>query len=262
MNYAIAPILIFAGFVPSIIWLLIYLLNDCHPEPKHRIIKTFLMSLLLALAAAILEELFVKCVRYFDPAYLYENSKAFYAWAAFIEEIVKFLAVFLIAVYSVDFDEPIDAMIYMITAGLGFAALENILFLFDAFRTSHDAGNAIAISFQAVSKVWLYRFLGATLLHTLASAVLGYFLAVAWFYRHHSKKIIIAGIIMATLLHFFFNLAFIIFDPTKSQDNFMPAFFISSTIIVCMIVLVAILFYKIKLHIQREAAECLKTNTV
>ena len=241
-------LLVVAGFVPSIVWLAIYLTNDSHPEPKSRLIKTFVMSLILALVAALAQELFVKSIRHFDPSYIFENSKIFYLWAAFVEEFIKFTAVFFIALRSVDFDEPVDAMIYMITAGLGFAALENTLFLFDSFNTSIQSGATVATSLTEAFKIWMLRFFGATLLHTLASGILGYFLALAWFYHHHSKKIITLGIIAASLFHFAFNLGFILFDSGQTGQSLYAAFVSSSALLGGMIVLVAVLFYKIKVR--------------
>ena len=46
------------------------------------------------------------------------------------EEVAKYLIIKIRILRDPEFDEPIDAMIYMIIAGLGFAALENILVLF------------------------------------------------------------------------------------------------------------------------------------
>jgi len=65
------------------------------------------------------------------------------------------------------FDEPTDAMIYCIIAALGFASVENLMILFKI--SFPDFGQAIGIMG--------FRFLGATLLHTLASAMVGYWLA-------------------------------------------------------------------------------------
>ena len=50
-------------------------------------------------------------------------------WAA-AEEILKYLVVRGKVLSDPEFDEPVDAILYMIIAGLGFAAAENILILF------------------------------------------------------------------------------------------------------------------------------------
>ena len=85
-------------------------------------------------------------------------------------------------------------MIYMITAALGFAAVENALFAFPLFHQNLLLGLEITTN----------RFLGANLLHALSSAIVGYFLARAWFspHRHHFVAI---GVIIASFLHATFN---------------------------------------------------------
>ncbi len=92
-------------------------------------------------------------------------------------------------------------MIYMITAALGFAAVENTLFLFGVL----DAGNVIS----GITTGDL-RFIGATLLHVTASGLVGFMIAIAY---HHGKVIksiaIIVGLALAISLHAAFNLAII-----------------------------------------------------
>ena len=47
-------------------------------------------------------------------------------WAA-IEECAKLLMFVLVAYYSVDFDEPVDALIYLITIALGFSDRKSVV---------------------------------------------------------------------------------------------------------------------------------------
>ncbi len=111
--------------------------------------------------------------------------------SAAIEEILKFLAAYLIVKKSRFFDEPIDAMIYMVVSALGFAMVENIASVFGA----NDLSDAIGIT--------ILRFVGATLLHALSSGLLGYYWA---------KSKIFRGIIYSTVLHGIFNYLIITFE--------------------------------------------------
>jgi len=116
----------------------------------------------------------------------------------FIEEILKFLAAYLVVRKSKFFDEPIDAMIYMITAALGFAMVENL---------------AIMLSIKVLSEAFgiiILRFVGATLLHALSSALVGYYWAKGLLEIRNWKLEIAKGIILATLLHTIFNYLIII----------------------------------------------------
>jgi len=89
---------------------------------------------------------------------------------ALVEEYLKFLVVKKTILKSPEFDEPIDAPIYMIVSGLGFATLENILLF---WKNTDAAYFPYLISF--------IRFISATFLHALTSGILGYFLAKSFF---------------------------------------------------------------------------------
>jgi RsiW-degrading membrane proteinase PrsW (M82 family) len=84
------------------------------------------------------------------------------------------------------------------------------------------------------------RFVGATLLHALASGLLGYFLALSWFFRHHRKKLVIVGLGMATLFHFAFNM---FLAETGQQIRGLA---MATTLLCVMAFLISILFDKIK----------------
>lgn len=174
--------LVLLGLLPSLIWLVFFLLEDrvC-PEPKRMVAKVFLAGAVSAIFAAI-PQLFIKLS--IIPAINIDDFSvlAFFIFAL-IEELVKFAAVYIVLYNEECFDEPIDAMIYMITAALGFAALENILYV-------ANANSELII--ESISM----RFVGATLLHAIASGFIGYF----WM-----RKKIATGIIVATLLHTGFN---------------------------------------------------------
>ena len=145
------------GFVPSIVWLNFYYREDCHPEPKHLLTKVFLMGIILSPLAILFQLLLIKCgtlsilekiclpIGFLQPA-----SPEFLLWSAFVEEIVKFYAVRLIILHDPAFDEPIDAMIYMIAAGLGFAAIENVLVVLQTtpdgfYVTINNAGGRVEL---------------------------------------------------------------------------------------------------------------------
>src|SRR3989344_7835994 len=130
MDYFQAATLVTLGFAPSLVWLSFYLRKDCNPEPKYLLIKAFLMGIIIAPLAVLLQLGFSELKNIFDFEFLYQGTPAFFLWSSFVEEFLKFFAIYLVVVRSPDFDEPIDAMIYMITAALGFAAIENMLVMF------------------------------------------------------------------------------------------------------------------------------------
>ena len=167
------------GIIPSIVWLTFFLFEDSkHPEPKRMILYVFIAGALsTALAAA--PEIYIQRVLSLGQEFTSSISLLFSF--AFIEELAKFIAVYLVVAKSKFFDERVDGMIYMITAGLGFAALEN-------------AFNLFGVDF--IVQVTLIRGIGATLLHALASGLVGFY----WM-----RGRLIEGLFFATILHAVFN---------------------------------------------------------
>lgn len=223
--------LIALGVVPSIIWLLFYLRRDAHPEPKHLVVKAFLLGIIFAPLALILQKAFLGLETYFPGLSIFATGGAlFFLWASIVEEFVKFFGIKHTILNDPDFDEPVDGMIYMIASALGFAALENVLIMIKIY----PEGIATALG------VWLLRFVGATLLHALSSAIAGYFLALAWFYHHHRKKLIVIGVCLASIFHFLFNL----FQSHISNE--VVALSYTLALLMVMAFLVSVLFDKIK----------------
>ena len=181
-----------AGVLPSMIWLWFWLREDNHPEPKWLILITFLGGF-LAVIASIFGEKFVGSFNFS------ENIK-YTLWAG-VEELAKFIAVGVIALNSDYNDEPIDAMIYCITVALGFAALENAFFLFQPIL----GGNYL----QGIVTGNL-RFIGATLVHVVSSASIGFALGYVFYKKYWVKVIaLIFGLVTAIALHSAFNLSII-----------------------------------------------------
>ncbi len=196
---------LFLGILPSFAWLVFFLKEDTHPEPKKMIARAFIGGVFAAVFAVGFQLVLKNLFQSFQIDDYHPLS--FFSFG-FVEEILKFLAAYLIIRKSRFFDEPIDAMIYMITVALGFAMLENIAIM----------SNMNALS-EALSVITL-RFVGATLLHALSSGLVGYYWAKAIIlsrglkpqteppfrlYGLQSRVLIFKGIVFATLLHTIFN---------------------------------------------------------
>jgi RsiW-degrading membrane proteinase PrsW (M82 family) len=224
-------VLVLAGSLPSLIWLAYWLRKDCHPEPKVLIAKVLLLGVILSPLAIVAQLMFVRFIEGFSgvDASLISDSPWFFLWASFVEELVKWLAVYFVVIRNPEFDEPVDAMIYMLTAALGFAAMENILVI----------SRILPEGVSAAVGIWTLRFAGATLLHVLSSALLGYFIALGWFYQGHRRGLFWTGVALATLFHWVFNL-FI------SQMHQSVSLAFSTLLLIAMAFCISALFDKIK----------------
>jgi RsiW-degrading membrane proteinase PrsW (M82 family) len=109
-------------------------------------------------------------------------------------------------------DEPIDWPIYLITAALGFAALENGLFL---LRPLSLGQNTVGLLTGEL------RFLGSTLLHTISSGTLGIALGISMHMQGFKRKLyVIFGLIVAITLHSVFNF----FIIRNSGNDYLKVF--------------------------------------
>jgi len=209
LNYSLY---IFFGILPSFLWLQFYLRKDVHPEPKSMVLKVFFYGMLFTIPASFLETIIFKIVSPLERFY-FPNSAIFilnvFLAIALVEEYLKFLIVKQRVLDDSEFDEPVDAMIYMIIAGLGFAAAENILILISAGNQGSVIGGFLRPLDTAflgeIFGISILRFFGATFLHALASAIVGFFIGLSFFEKKKRNKLISIGLILAVILHGLYN---------------------------------------------------------
>jgi len=193
------PVLFYAtvaGFVPAFVWLYFWTEEDCHPEPPSLLVSAFVSGMLaipVALLAQMGWQIIMKAILQDESV----TSVSVLVGFAAIEELSKYLLVMLVIFWRKDYDEPVDAMIYLIAASLGFAAFENVLYLLPEFAKNFELGLLTGN----------LRFLGATLLHALSSGVVGFFVAHHFCSRGISRLWgVFNGVCAATLLHTAFNI--------------------------------------------------------
>lgn len=122
--------LILVSILPGVLWLSYFYRKDRYePEPKKVIARVFFGGMLMVIPAGALELIgkdgLAAARSTGDLGLIF-----FYAFffIGLIEEGLKFLLLVLAVDYRKDMNEPVDGIIYGITVGLGFAALENLLY--------------------------------------------------------------------------------------------------------------------------------------
>lgn len=188
------------SLLPGFVWLLFYLREDCHPEPTRLLILTFLAGGVGGIVAYTVQTLLLDGI--FTPLGIGGLSGFVLFVMAATEELAKFGAAWFSVHKNPEFDEPMDAMIYTVVAALGFATLENLGALQGNVmpETAMITGTALSVAFQTVS----LRFIGATLLHTLTSALVGYYWAMD-IREFFERRLLLLGLTLATVLHAIFN---------------------------------------------------------
>lgn len=225
------------GVLPSIVWLAYYLQSDAHPEPKSIILEVFILGMISGGAAAGFQLLlnYVTSVSEYLSAAITVFPAIMIAGWAFIEEYVKYLAAKIRILHDAAFDEPTDAMIYLIAAGLGFAAIENMLFVAPSLINGGID--------QAIIDLFL-RFITATQLHALASGIIGFFFALAIIY--HSRLFLFLGFMLGGGLHTAYNYFIMLPDAWSENISNRYMFLIIAIILFIGFVFVRFAFYKLK----------------
>ena len=182
-----------AGLLPGFAWLVFYLGEETHPEPKRLIAFTFIVGMAFGFFTVAIENIFSNWA---SGIGVQELSLLSLFGLAIIEESMKFIAAYFAINRNPEVTEPVDAMIYMIVAALGFATLENI----GAISGISPSAALVPAVLETIS----LRFVGATLLHTLTSGIVGYYWALG-IVRGKVARYLIPGIAVAAILHATFN---------------------------------------------------------
>lgn len=194
MEIANVFVMLAAAFTPALVWLFFFLREDLHPEPRKLIAKLFIAGALASIPVFLLQS--------GAEWLLVGRFTALVVVLALIEEVFKFLAAYAIVRKNPAFDEPIDAMVYMVAASLGFATVENVFVTGSGFSLSASLGSFF-LGGGALTAL-TFRFVGATLLHALSSVLVGYFWARGWT-LHRVPSFVVRGIVVATAVHAIFN---------------------------------------------------------
>jgi RsiW-degrading membrane proteinase PrsW (M82 family) len=175
MNLANLAIAFFFAIIPAIFWLSLYYQKDYRdPEPKMVILKTFFMGALVGLPFLGFRYLLIWLNS--DSAVL-TGISAIIIFAA-MEEMAKLSAsIFVVTKHKVEFNQLIDGVVYAVTAALGFAFVENIIYFATFLSSNSDIGDALYVT--------AYRSFGTMLAHTMFSAAAG----LIWAYAYFSKQI-------------------------------------------------------------------------
>lgn len=121
--------LFMASIGPGLIWLWFFYRQDRYePEPVRKIMKVFLVGLVLVIPAGLLEQIWREpMLNSIQNGNWADFLRLAFLVIALIEEGLKSVVLIRMVGNSHELNEPVDGPIYGITLGLGFASLENLL---------------------------------------------------------------------------------------------------------------------------------------
>jgi len=174
------------------------------PEPPALLAVTFVLGILFAGFAAILNTGTNVVLQQLGLStgfvgFVFQIV-TFFVVVGPVEETVKLLAVYLYAFRSSRFDAVVDGAVYGAVAGLGFATIENAVYISGQVQNVSDPLNLIAEG-SAITAVRALAGPG----HVIYSAFAGYYLGLAKFNSERAGPIVLKGLVFAALIHAVYN---------------------------------------------------------
>jgi RsiW-degrading membrane proteinase PrsW (M82 family) len=207
-NPFVLGLVVLSAVPAALLALYIYVTDITTSEPLTLVAVTFLLGILFAGFAAIVNSAF----GFLQAFGLIGFVLFFYLVVGPGEEAVKLLAVRLFAYRDDRFDSVIDGAVYGAVAGLGFATIENVLYITQNIETpatllpiaaSGFAGQFLEVV-DAGGQITAVRSLAGPG-HVIYSAFAGYYLGLAKFNRENAGPIIVKGLLIAAFIHATYN---------------------------------------------------------
>ena len=175
---------ILAAVAPAIILAIIMIRKDQQPEPICWLLAAVGLGVLAGPAVLLLGYLGLPDIPTdtFTGAFL-----SSFISAAIPEECLKFVALWFLAKRCRHFDEMFDGIVYAVCIGMGFAGLENILYLFSA----EDDWIYVGIS----------RALMSVPMHYCFAVIMGSFFSLGWFDKRNRKIYMSAALLLPITVH-------------------------------------------------------------
>ncbi|MFC0298003.1 glutamic-type intramembrane protease PrsW [Geobacillus jurassicus] len=171
--------LISAGVAPGVALLsYFYLKDEYEAEPLSFVLRMFLFGVLLVFPIMFIQYVLAEEGIVASPA-----VEAFLS-AALLEEFVKWFVIYFFVYDHDEFDEPYDGIVYSASVSLGFATLENILYLL-----ANGVETAIARAFLPVSS------------HALFAVIMGFYFGKAKFAGQKRRYYLWASFLLPFFLH-------------------------------------------------------------
>ena len=176
--------LLLLALAPAIIIMIyVYFRDKYEKEPIKLILKGILLGAIVIFPVGLLENYLLSFSKAYDPI-----TKA--AWDGFvvagaIEEAFKFFMVFILIWRNPNFNEKFDGIVYSVSVALGFAAVENLFYVF--------SGNSM--------QVGLVRAFTAVPGHTIFGIVMGFYLGLARFSPKGRGRWLLMAFVVPWMLH-------------------------------------------------------------
>lgn len=217
--------IVMAGIMPAILLVAYICWKDRkHPEP----VWWILYATMMGCGAAVVSTFLAAGIEHLPLWALVPEGSTLHAWAtAFLlaavpEEVGKWWFLTRIAKSNPYFDERMDAIVYAVCIGMGFAGLENVLYLFNA------------------AEDWMQVAAARSLLsvpgHFAFAVLMGYYYGKVHFARSKWKKLRLGPMVLLAPI-----VAHGIYDGLLMMNHDLPA-------VIAAAISIAFIVFLIRLH--------------
>ena len=191
-----------------VIMIFIYIKDKYEKEPIKLLLKNFGLGATASIIITLILGLILKIIfPTADPLSISQQFLKAFIIVALVEEFSKYLIVRYYAQRNKEFDEPFDGIVYAVMVSMGFAALENVMYVFQ-----FGMSNGIVRAFTAVPA------------HATFGIIMGYYMGKAKFAatKKDEIKLNLTGLFAATAFHGTYDFfLFINFIPGISIGAFV-----------------------------------------
>jgi len=186
------------SFGPALLWLWYFRRQDRFDKEPFRILLAAFFLGALAIIPSLLAEWFADDLISNHMPFNFDRLLLANVVVGVVEELFKFLAVYLFIYRLKCFNEPMDGIIYCVTAAIGFAAFENLGYIVMA---KEQGGLAAGLAVGAARA--LFSMFG----HASFAVVMGSYMGRAKFEPARAGRLLMVGLAAAMILHAFYDFA-------------------------------------------------------
>lgn len=179
--------IIAAALLPAVLLLLYIWKKDTQKEPTYMLLKAVAWGIGIIIPVVVVETM-IKMMLFGEngtPATLADTTALAFLVAAIPEETFKLLALWMVLKNNPYFDEHFDGIVYAVCVGLGFAAVENISYVF-----SQENWAAVAVTRALLAVPGHYAF----------AVLMGYYYSV-YHFVNRSPKVAVCVLLAPVLAH-------------------------------------------------------------
>jgi len=219
------PFLFYWAVAPPLFLIyLVYLFDRGSQKQRNISLMVFILGSLTVLPSFIAENVIGYFYSISEPVPFGMSNIGIFFYVligiALVEEFFKFLVIKKYAYHQDEFKAPYDGILYAVITSLGFALIENIIYVF-VYNETTPLQTAIGRMFSAIPA------------HALMGVFMGYYIGKAKFDKVDRQQFLLKGLFSAVALHTLYD--YFLLLPMPRLDYSMYTLIIASFIAVSLI---------------------------